>query len=153
MNKKIADLILAWHEVYVAVTESIEHARIVLDQSDRGTLLPDRVREMRGHLIGVQESIPQLADLLEELTGEVSWPMTEEKTSPAASDFQPGPDAEASAEVSIAGDDEAPVTTEGDYDAGGSTPVEEAEVAATNADATAATDEETEAEGDATGAP
>lgn len=87
MSEQIAALILAWHMVHVDLGKAIESARIVLDQSDRGTLLPDRVREMRGEMITVQESIPALADLLEELTGEQSWPM---KVEEIGSETEPG---------------------------------------------------------------
>lgn len=122
MNAKIAGLILAWHEVFVALTDCVEDARIVLDQSDRGTLLPDRVREMRGKLLTVRESIPELADLLEELTGETTWPMKVDEvgTEGAPDEEAAAKEEEVSAEDDALGDPAA--TTEGDYTTDGSTP-------------------------------
>jgi len=153
MNKNIATLILAWHTVYVSLTESIEDARVVLDQSDRGTLLPDRVREMRGKLLDTQASIPALADLLENLTGEVTWPTTDPDESLVADPILASLEPEAADELAAdleaetpAEDTEPPVTAEGDYTADGSTPVDE-EQAAEDAAAEAA------AEADATGTP
>ena len=122
MNAKIAGLILAWHEVFVALTDCVEDARIVLDQSDRGTLLPDRVREMRGKLLTVRESIPELADLLEELTGETAWPMKVDELSAEGLARDAEPDAEEAAETTPAEDTEPPATAEGDYTTDGSTP-------------------------------
>lgn len=144
MNEKISELILQWHHVYVSLTESIEHARVVLDQSDRGTLLPDRVREMRGHLIRVRERIPKLANLLEELIDETVWPMkvegiaaegldgsaepVEEKTevteAEAAAEmaFDDANKPEETAEVARSEATAPGITADGDYTADGSTP-------------------------------
>ena len=123
MNKKIATLILAWHQVYVNLTECIEDARVVLDQTDRGTLLPDRVREMRGKLLNTQDAIPRLADLMEELTGETVWPMVVDEPPASNPEAMAEIEAEAEAEKTPAEDTEPLVTAEDDYDASGSTPV------------------------------
>ncbi len=128
MDKNIATLILDWHMVYVKLGECIESARVVLDQTDRGTLLPDRVREMRGEMLTVQEQIPALADLLEELTGKSVWPTDDVDDSPVADPIVDEPEPETLAEVAADGEVETVTTGEGDYDADGSTPVEEAVV-------------------------
>ena len=123
MNKQIAELILAWFGVYESLGDCIESARVVLDQTDRGTLLPDRVREMRGELLATQAAIPALADLMEELIDDTVWPM---KAEVEILDPIPGlgePDAEEEAELAPF-EEPAPLgTVKGDYDASGATPV------------------------------
>ncbi len=135
MDKKIAAIILAWHAIYVTLNNCIESARVVLDQTDRGTLLPDRVREMRGELLAVQASIPALADMLEEISGAQSWPTKDEAESIVADPILGEPDPEVAAEETPTSEPEAPVTGEGDYDATGATPVDEEAAAEAEAEA------------------
>ncbi len=128
MNKQIADLILAWHTIYVSLNACIEDARVVIDQSDRGVLLPDRVREMRGKMLGTLETIPQLADLLEELTGETTWPMKVENESPVVDPIVGEPDAKAAAEAPTESEILTPVSDEASTPADEATPTEDAPV-------------------------
>lgn len=128
MEQKISDLILLWHNVHVNLGKCIESARVVLDQTDRGTLLPDRVREMRGELIATQDMIPRLADLMEELVGKTVWPMKVEDVAAEGLDGSQEPDPETVAEETPTSEPEPPATAPGDYDAAGSTPTEQAAV-------------------------
>lgn len=128
MEQRIADLILLWHGVHVDLGKCIESARVVLDQTDRGTLLPDRVREMRGELIATQKRIPRLADLMEELVGKTVWPMKTEAAQNAAAEAAPEDAVEAALEAEAEAEVAPPETRAGDYDAAGSTPIEQATV-------------------------
>ena len=126
MNKAIAAIILAWHDIYQSLNTCIESARVMLDQSNRATLLPDRVREMRGELLAVQERIPALADMLEELTDEQSWPTKEEAESIVADPILDESVALSDEMIAAHGIEKPPVTGEGDYTADGSTPIVDA---------------------------
>lgn len=70
MHKKIATIINKWFNVFKAVRDCEKSVRVILEQHERGALLPDRVKELERELASVQEAIPELGELLETLTTE-----------------------------------------------------------------------------------
>ena len=153
MDARIKSVIVKFFAVYEQLREADDDCAVIIDQCERGTLQPDRIREHQRRINGITGHLPEMSDLLEGLSGVVVEDREWDLGPPSADPIPNDPEEEAEAEVVAPEDVEPDLPKTADYDAEGSTPVEPDRDTPVDVPLPELVDEETAAEGDATGTP